>query len=370
MARSFYWVLEGVEEGEVYRRLEELVRERWPEFYRHLRGLEKDRAIYLNQAYGDEKERRMVERALEELSGRCYGRVKEEYLCALKTFIQVVGDKAEYGEEDFERFIEFLRELPLREAIVENRPASELDYGNRRRFLIECIKKFYRVNGWRVPEHLLRRLEDQVAWSYNEGKSYRRVYRAEEVAEMRRKAMEFLERCPETVAMFMLVSDTGMRPIELIHLLEKDVNLEHGLVVRKAAKRGTVTEPWQLQEDTVEALKYWLQVKRRRGYRSPFLFVSRRTGTAYSRPDVVSARLRRFVEDRLEYDWRGCYAFRRLNITLIAETIPPSMKAVKSVMRLMGWKTERTFLRYVKEAPESELRRRIFQALGEAKKSR
>ena len=320
--RDFYWVLEGRGEGEVYRRLEGLVEERWPGFARHLRGLVKDRSMYVNQLYSDHEERKIVEKALEE--------------------------------------------LPVRMA-AEGRKVSELELGNTRRRLIECIKKFYRVNGWKIPEYRLRRLQDQIAWSYNEGASYRMIYSPEEIAEIRELAMKHLERYPQTVAMLMLVSDVGLRPIELIHLLEKDVNLDEGLLVRKAAKRGTVTEPWKLHPQTIKALKYWLQVKRRRGYRSPFLFVSPKTKKPYSRPDIIDRKLGTFVEDVLEWDWRGCYAFRRANVTLIAESIPPSMRAVKAAIRLFGWKTERTFLRYVKERPESEIWKQIFQALHKAK---
>ena len=364
--RDLYWVLAGRGEGEVYRRLEELVGERWPRFARHLRGLERERSMYVNQLYSDRVERRLVERALEELRGLKYCKAKESYLRALLVFMEVAGDKAEYGEEDFERFLDFLEELPVRMA-AEGRPASELELGNTRRRLIECIKKFYKVNGWSVPEHRLRRLQDQLAWSYNEGESYRRIYSPEEIAELRALAMQHLERYPQTVAMLMLVSDAGLRPIELIHLLEKDVNLEEGLLVRKAAKRGTVTEPWKLQPDTIKALRHWLDVKKNRGYRSPFLFVSPKTKGPYSRPDIVDRKLQAFVEDILGYDWRGCYAFRRANITLIAENIPPSMRAVKAAARLFGWKTERTFMRYVKERAESEIWNQIFQILHQAK---
>ena len=367
--RDFYWVLSGVEEKEVYRRLEELVKERWPKFHEHLEGLEKSRAIYVNQAYGDEKERRMVEEALRELRDKKLKGVKQVYLYAIKMFLEAVGDKHNYDEYDFNKFLEFLSELPVGETIIKDRPSSELDYGNRRRLLIECIMKFYKVNGWPVPRSRLRRLEGQISWSYNEGKSYQRVYKPEEIAEMRRKAMKLLKRFPQTVAMFMLVSDVGMRPIELIHLLEKDLDLERGLLVRKAAKRGDVTDPWRLQPSTIEALKYWLQVKRRRGWKSPFLFVSKKTKTALSRPDVVDAKLKQFVEERLEYDWRGCYAFRRMNLTLIAKAIPPSMSSVKTVMKLMGWRTPKPFLRYIKE-PMREPHEKIFKTLHSAKEAR
>jgi len=364
--KDFYWVLEGRGEGEVYRRLERLVEERWPGFARHLRGLVKDRSMYVNQLYSDHEERKIVEKALEELRSLKYEGAKQPYLRAVLLLMEVAGDKMEYGEEDFEKFLDFLEELPVRMA-AEGRKVSELELGNTRRKLIECIKKFYRVNGWKIPEYRLRRLRDQLAWSYNEGESYRRIYAPEEIAEIRELAMRHLERYPQTVAMLMLVSDVGLRPIELIHLLEKDVNLDEGLLVRKAAKRGTVTEPWKLHPQTVKALKYWLQVKKRRGYRSPFLFVSPKTKKPYSRPDIIDRKLGTFVEDVLEWDWRGCYAFRRANVTLIAENIPPSMRAVKAAIRLFGWKTERTFMRYVKERPESEIWKQIFQALHKAK---
>ena len=65
--KDFYWVLEGRGDREVYRRLEKLVEERWPGFARHLRGLVKDRSMYVNQLYSDHEERKIVEKALEEL---------------------------------------------------------------------------------------------------------------------------------------------------------------------------------------------------------------------------------------------------------------------------------------------------------------
>jgi len=364
-SRGLFWVLS--ERGKIYERLEQLVKERWPDFADHLKSLEKDRVIYVNQFYSNPEERKAVERALKELRGMKNDNSKDVYLRALLVFMQVVGDKEEYDEKDFERFLDFLAELPTR-MVLEGKQISELEIGNRRRLFIECIKKFYRVNGWKLPDYRLRRLRDQLAWSYNEGESYRRIYAPEEIAEIRELAMRHLERYPQTVAMLMLVSDVGLRPIELIHLLEKDVNLEEGLLVRKAAKRGTITEPWKLHPQTIKALKYWLQVKRRRGYRSPFLFVSPKTKKPYSRSDIIDRKLGTFVEDVLEWDWRGCYAFRRANVTLIAEAIPPSMRAVKSVIKLFGWKTERTFLKYVKDrSSHSEISERIFTALHRAK---
>ncbi|MEM4497576.1 MAG: site-specific integrase [Nitrososphaerota archaeon] len=364
--KTLLWALAGEGEEGIYKRLEELVEERWPAFHRHLQGLVKERAVYVNQLYSDREEREMVEKALKELHGKKNEKAKMDYLWALKTFMEAVGDKEAYDAADFEKFLGYLRELPALDAAM-GAPRGELEYGNRRRFLIEVVKKFYSVNEWPLPIQALKRLEDQVAWSYNEGESYARIYKPEEVADMREKAMAFADKYPQTTAMFMLISDVGLRPIEMIHLLEKDVDLEAGLIVRKAAKRGNVTEPWRLAPMTIRALKNWLERKRKLGLKSPFIFVSPKTKKPFSHSRVVIRILQKFVEKKLQYDWRGCYAFRRLNMTLIAESIPPSMGAVKAVIKLMGWKTERTLLRYIKERPEEHLRELIFKAL-EAKK--
>ncbi len=359
-------VLEIKAEGRrgLYEAAEELVRRLWPRFWEKvIRVAGKPEHLYLNQKARTAEERRILGEAMEMLRGRETGYTKHAYLTALVKFLEVIGGPREkLGEEEFNKWLDYLESLPEREAMgVEEHARGrrseaewEIDYGPRRRLMVMAVKKLYTVMGFPAPEARLKRLLESQAWSYHEGRSREKTYTDREIISIGQYLRQVKELRPRLYAMTRLIMVTGMRPIELCHLLVKDVDWERGTVVRQAAKKGNITEPMPLDPETMEALRNWMRARERMGVRSPFLFVSNRRSRGKNMPMTPKA-VRDAVRKAVEaagVKWKGLYGFRRWVLSKMGEKIPATPRALNAVAKLWGWKSWQTMLRYIKDVEE------------------